>query len=105
MACIHVILKEFYIDRETPYFREYVKKYTNLPFLVMLDPEKDGGYLQGRFVRASDIDGYENEENGDWKLLMMDKADAGLRMPGGGVGFRWEEQTTGRWNLHSRSLR
>jgi nitrate reductase alpha subunit len=36
MACIHVILKEFYVDKETPYFTEYAKQYTNLPFLVVL---------------------------------------------------------------------
>jgi len=32
MACIHVILKEFFADRQVPYFVDYVKRYTNLPF-------------------------------------------------------------------------
>ena len=36
MAMTHVILKEFYVDKETPYFIEYAKQYTDLPFLIML---------------------------------------------------------------------
>ncbi len=34
MAMGHVTLKEFFVDRQVPYFSEYVKKYTDLPFLV-----------------------------------------------------------------------
>ncbi|MDP6783070.1 MAG: molybdopterin-dependent oxidoreductase, partial [Dehalococcoidia bacterium] len=68
MACIHVILKEFYAEKETPYFTEYAKQYTNMPFLVVL--EKDGDkYQMGRFLRASDIEEYATEENADWKLI------------------------------------
>lgn len=36
MSMGHVILKEF-VERNTPYFTDYVKKYTDLPFLVALD--------------------------------------------------------------------
>ncbi len=31
MAMGHVVLKEFFVDRATPYFTEYVKTYTDLP--------------------------------------------------------------------------
>ena len=34
MAMGHVILKEYYIDKETPYFKEYTKEVTDMPFLV-----------------------------------------------------------------------
>ena len=34
MAVNHVILKEAYVDRQVPYFVDYVKQYTDLPFLV-----------------------------------------------------------------------
>lgn len=34
MAMGHVILKEFYHDRTVPYFNDYVRKSTDLPFLV-----------------------------------------------------------------------
>jgi nitrate reductase alpha subunit len=101
MACIHVILKEFYVDKETSYFTDYVKQYTNLPFLVVL--EKDGDkYQMGRFLRASDISEYVNEENADWKLIMTD-ADGGLHVPTGSIGFRWEEEPTGNWNLQLKN--
>ena len=105
LACIHVILKECYVDRQVPYFRDYVKKYTNLPFLVMLEPDKSGGYLQGRFLRATDVDAYADEENDEWKLIMMDRWSGDLRLPGGSLGFRWENKKTGRWNLKSEDVK
>ena len=38
MSMGHVILKEFFVDRQTPYFTDYTKKYTDLPYLVALEP-------------------------------------------------------------------
>ena len=37
MAMTHVIFKEFYIDRQCKYFSNYVKTYTDLPFMVLLE--------------------------------------------------------------------
>ena len=34
MAMGHVMLKEFFVDREVPFFSDYVRQYTDLPFLV-----------------------------------------------------------------------
>ncbi len=48
MAVCHVILKEHYVDRQTPYFTEYLKSYSDLPFLVALDQNDDGSYRPGR---------------------------------------------------------
>ena len=101
MACIHVILKEFYVERETPYFTDYVKRYTNLPFLVVLDKDGDN-YQMGRFLRASDIADYAQEESADWKLIMTD-ADGKLHVPTGAIGFRWEKEPTGNWNLQLKN--
>ncbi len=98
LACIHVILQEFHVDNPDPYFIDYTKQYTNLPFLVMLEPDEEGGYLPGRFLRISDIDSYDGEENAEWKLLMLDAATGKPRMPGGSLGFRWDEKRRGRWN-------
>ena len=50
MAVNHVILKEYYIDRQVPYFVDYVKRYTDLPFLVELEP--DGNRLQDGAIAA-----------------------------------------------------
>ena len=42
MAMGHVILTEFFRDRQVPYFTDYVKRYTDLPFLVTLRERGDG---------------------------------------------------------------
>ena len=54
MACIHVILREFHVDKRSSYFLDYIKQYTNLPFLVTLEQEGNH-FVSGRFLRASDI--------------------------------------------------
>jgi len=97
MAINHVILQEFYVQRQVPYFVNYLKQYTDAPFLVEL--EKDGeGYRPGRFLRANRLGRYKNVENGDWKLLVFDKNSHSARMPKGTVGFRWGQEK-GKWNL------
>ena len=47
MAMGHVILKEFYVERETPYFGDYARRFTDLPLLVTLR-ERDGAYVPDR---------------------------------------------------------
>lgn len=97
MAVNHVILKEFHSDRQVPYFVNYLKRYTDGPFLVVL--EKDGdGYRAGRLLRANRVARYREVENGDWKLLVYDQKSGQPRMPKGTVGFRWGQEK-GKWNL------
>ena len=103
LACTHVILSEFHVAEKTPYFLDYIAKYTNLPFLVRLEENDDGRLAAGRFVRASDVDSFAGEEHADWKLPMLDTSGR-LRLPGGSVGFRWEEGATGRWNLKNEDV-
>jgi nitrate reductase alpha subunit len=72
MAMGHVILKEFYVDRQSEYFSEYVRKYSDMPFLVMLD-KKDGRWVPGRTLRASDFDAsLRHENNPDGKPVVFD---------------------------------
>lgn len=92
MAVNHVLLKEFYADREVPYFQDYLKRYTDASFLVEI---KDG--RPGRYLRANRLAEYAEEENGDFKLLVFDEAK-GPRMPMGTLGFRWQKEK-GKWNL------
>jgi nitrate reductase alpha subunit len=42
MAMGHVILKEFYVDREVPYFADYARRLTDLPLMVTLREWSDG---------------------------------------------------------------
>ena len=40
MAVDHVILKEFHVERQVPFFQDYLRRYSDAPFLVEL--EQDG---------------------------------------------------------------
>ena len=97
MAVNHVILKEFYYEKQTQIFIDYVKKYTDAPFLVVLDKDGDG-YNPGRLLRANKIARYKDVENGEWKFLVFDKNSNNFRMPKGTVGYRWQSKK-GEWNL------
>ena len=56
MAMGHVILKEFFVDRRVPFFVEYVRTYTDLPFLVTLvENAEHGGLVAGKFLTEADL--------------------------------------------------
>ncbi len=97
MAANHVILSEYYVQKETPSFTTYLKQYTDSPFLVRL-LKGETGYQAGRLLRADSIERYQAEENGDWKFLMYDAAENRPKMPKGSVGHRWQSRK-GQWNL------
>ncbi|HEX8754065.1 MAG TPA: molybdopterin-dependent oxidoreductase, partial [Solirubrobacterales bacterium] len=97
MAMGHVILKEFYVEREVPYFRDYARRFTDLPLLVTLR-ERDGAYVPDRLLRASDLPGAGGEtENAEWKPVLLDEASGEPVVPKGSVGHRYGEP--GKWNL------
>ncbi|MFB6491062.1 MAG: nitrate reductase subunit alpha [Thermoproteus sp. AZ2] len=94
LAMGHVILKEFYVDRQTPYFAEYAKKYTDLPALVKLEKWGDA-YLPGQLLRASEL-GVE-EKLAEWKAVVYDSRSKSPRPLRGSIGYRWDG--SGKWNL------
>jgi nitrate reductase alpha subunit len=97
MAMGHVILKEFYLEKQVPYFEEYARKYTDLPFLVKIVKEK-GRFVAGRVLRASDLKGeMAGEKNADWKPVLMDEKSDSLVIPNGTIGSRWDQSR--KWNL------
>ncbi len=99
MAMGHVILKEFFVDRQVPYFTDYVKRYSDLPFLVRLE-ERDGKYVPGKFLTAADLPGAEAEsEHAAFKTVIIDAATGRPLVPNGSLGFRYGEAGEGRWNL------
>ncbi|OGU70211.1 MAG: nitrate reductase subunit alpha [Ignavibacteria bacterium RBG_16_34_14] len=97
MAVTHVILNEFHHQKKTPYFIEYVKRYTDAPYLVELVP-KEGSYIPGKLLRAAAIEKYKSVENGEWKFLNIDADSLKPVMPKGSVGHRWDKET-GKWNM------
>ncbi len=100
MAMGHVILKEYHVDRQVPYFRNYVRQYTDMPMLVKL-VRQGGSLVPDRFLRASDFDGGLSEANNpDWKTVAYDEATGRIVAPRGTIGFRWGEN--GKWNLEEK---
>ncbi|MEM3185451.1 MAG: nitrate reductase subunit alpha [Conexivisphaerales archaeon] len=104
LAMTHVILKEFYVDRNVQYFEEYASTYTDLPFLVILEKveyeDKDKElYTPSNFLTASDL-GLKTA-NPDWKTVLFDSLTGMPVVPNGSIGFRWSEE--GKWNLELSS--
>ena len=101
MAMGHVILKEYHLTGKSEYFNDYCRMYTDMPFLVMLDP-KDGNYIAGRTLRASDFEGRLGQANNpEWKPVMIDANSGRIVVPNGTIGSRWGEE--GKWNLETRN--
>lgn len=93
-AMTHVILKEFYHERQEPMFLNYAKQYTDMPFLILLD-EFEGGYKAGRFLRASDLG--DASPHAEWKPVIIDENTNEIIVPNGTMGQRWEQDK--KWNL------
>ncbi len=100
MAMAHVVLKEFFVDKPTPYFLDYARTYTDMPMLVRLDDRGDG-YVPGRFLRAADFDDSLGQDNNpEWKTVVFDENTGNLVAPTGSIGFRWGEE--GKWQLEPK---
>ncbi|MBX7244482.1 MAG: nitrate reductase subunit alpha [Candidatus Sumerlaeaceae bacterium] len=98
MAVTHVILQEFFVQRQVPRFLEYLKQYSDSPFLVILEDAGDGSYKAGQTLRAGDLAQYASVENAAWKLPVLDSKSGEPCLPGGTIGHRWQS-TKGQWNL------
>ncbi|MCY3725038.1 MAG: nitrate reductase subunit alpha [Rhodobacteraceae bacterium] len=97
LAMGHVILREFHVDRQTEYFEDYCRQYTDMPMLVKL-VKKDGSYVPDRMIRASDFSSNLGENNNpEWKTVVIDQESGNVTTPQGSIGFRWGEE--GKWNL------
>ena len=100
MAMGHVILREFYFDKQTPYFEDYIRQYTDMPMLVRL-VKKGDSYIADRQLRASDFaDNLGETNNPEWKTVAFDETSKRIVAPTGSVGFRWGEK--GKWNLEEK---
>ncbi|MBA4408020.1 MAG: nitrate reductase subunit alpha [Odoribacter sp.] len=96
MAVTHIILKEAHHEKQTPYFLDYVAKFTDSPFLVEL--EKTGEtYIPGKLLRANRVEKFKSAEHGDWKFLNIDQETGRLVCPRGSVGHRWDSKD-GNWS-------
>ncbi|WP_353463437.1 nitrate reductase subunit alpha [Mammaliicoccus sciuri] len=94
-AMTHVILQEYYEDKQEEMFINYAKQYTDMPFIIQLDKHGEG-YKAGRFLRSSDL-GIETE-HAEWKPVVFDQNSKQLVIPNGTMGQRYEEGV--KWNLN-----
>jgi nitrate reductase / nitrite oxidoreductase, alpha subunit len=101
MAMGHVILKEFFVDRQVPYFEDYARRFTDLPLLVTLRKRGDA-YVPDRFLRASDLE--PKVDNGEWKTVVLDEKSGAPVVPKGAVGHRYQPEK-GQWNLDLGDVR
>ena len=99
LAMGHVILKEFHLDNPSPYFQDYCRRLTDMPMLVVLKDDAQR-LVPDYFLRASHLSGNTGQDNNpDWKTLVIDENTGDVVAPKGSIGFRWGEQ--GKWNLKS----
>lgn len=105
MAMGHVVLKEYFVDREVPFFIDYCRQYTDLPFLITLDeaPAGSGGtttYRPGKFLTASDLGGdLAASEHAEFRTVVLDKATGEFVCPNGSLADRFGPDGMGKWNL------
>ncbi|MGV2903612.1 molybdopterin-dependent oxidoreductase, partial [Microbacterium sp. AGC62] len=98
LAMGHVILREHFVEKRTPRFEEYMRRYTDAPYLVALE-ERNGGLVPGKFVTASDLDGdAAAQARADFKPVLLDAVGNPV-VPNGSLGHRFTAEDEGRWNL------
>ncbi|EOM76791.1 nitrate reductase subunit alpha [Rhodococcus rhodnii] len=96
MAMGHVVLTEYYARREESFFADYVRRYTDLPFLIEIE-DRDGVAVPGKFLVAEDLG--DESENAGFKPVVLDSATGEVVIPNGSLGFRFGEEGVGKWNL------
>lgn len=75
---------------------DHLRHLTDAPMLVTLQPSSRG-WRAGRLLRANQLPGRQDLDQGGWKFAVLDRQDR-VRVPGGSVGHRWDD-TPGHWNL------
>ena len=99
MAMGHVILSEYFVANTTEFFDEYVRSYSDLPFLVHVE-QHEHGLVAGKFLTADELAGAdENDSDAVWKTVVLDEQTGAAAVPNGSLGFRRSAAGEGRWNL------
>ena len=99
MAMGHVVLKEFFVDRQMPYFTDYVKTLHRPAFLVRLEPERDGEYTAGKFLTAADLGAQRRARTPPSRPSCSTPHRAARRARTARSGIRYGDAGVGRWNL------
>ena len=89
MAMGHVMLKEFFVDRQHAVLRR-LREPVHRP-AVPRDPraEQDGAFAPGKFLTAADLG--ETSEEAEFKTVLVDGRTGEPVVPNGSLGFRYGE--------------
>ncbi|MBX3068014.1 MAG: nitrate reductase subunit alpha [Cryobacterium sp.] len=94
----HVILKEFFVDRKVSRFVDYMKKFSDAPYLVELT-KGSNGWVPGKFLTADSLKGKDAKQaNAAFKTVLLDQKGNAV-VPNGSLGHRFSEEDEGKWNL------
>ncbi|WP_280339436.1 nitrate reductase subunit alpha [Nocardia neocaledoniensis] len=96
MAMGHVLLTECFVRKRVPFFVDYVRRYTDLPFLITLE-ERGDMLVPGKNLTAADLG--HAVDNAAFKPVLLDSATDTVVAPHGSLGFRYGEAGVGKWNL------
>ena len=98
LAMGHVILTEHFVHKRTERFEDYMRRFTDAPYLVTL--ERHGEHLvAGKFLTASDLGGAEAASaRAEFKTVLLDEHGDAV-VPNGSLGHRFTPEDEGKWNL------
>jgi nitrate reductase alpha subunit len=98
LAMGHVVLTEFLVDRRTPRFVDYLKKFSDSAYLISLVKRGDA-YVPGKFLTAEALPGTPpGLAAAAFKPVLLDQDGAPV-VPNGSIGHRFSEADAGKWNL------
>ena len=112
MAMGHVILSEFHVRERTPYFLQYMTRFTDSPFLIRLKA-RDNAFVPGKFLVAADVatggvvepsssavrdETLASTPHAAFRPLVWDRV-GGIADPGGTLADHYGPEGEGRWNL------
>ncbi|MEO8813669.1 MAG: nitrate reductase subunit alpha [Mycobacterium sp.] len=99
MAMGHVILSDCYVRKPVPFFIDYSRQFTDLPFLIKLE-QRDDLLVPGKNLTAADLGGdVGTVENAAFKPALLDEVTDSVVVPRGSLGFRYGDDGVGKWNL------
>ena len=68
--------------------------------LITVEEHPDGhGLVPGKFVTAADLPAHRDQPDAAFKTVMWDKNTAAPAVPNGSMGFRYNDEGAGQWNL------
>ncbi|TXN30604.1 nitrate reductase subunit alpha [Lacisediminihabitans profunda] len=98
IAMGHVILKEFLVDRRTPAFTDYLKRFSDSAYLISLVKREDA-WVPGKFLTAEALpDTPATMASSHFKPVLLNQDGVAI-VPNGSLGHRFSETDAGKWNL------